>query len=124
MLELGDLSIRELARQDTSQSPWRRFRVLACVLLAGGIVSFLLALFFNVEKGFPGTAWMVILAGPLNARAFFPFSWAIPLGWLGLVLVWAHPIRPHVITGVATALGLALWLFAGWLIYMVGAWGA
>ena len=87
------------------------------------IISFLLALFFSADKGFPGTAWAYILAGPLTAGILHALHWSTPVGWLGLILVWAHPIRPHPLTGLATGLGLALWCFAGLVTYMRSAWG-
>jgi hypothetical protein len=124
MSDFSDMRTHHLARSDASHGPGRRFRVLFWSLIVGLLISFVAALIFSVEKGFPGTASSVIMAGPLTADEFDARSWSYPLGWLGLFLVWAHPIRPHPITRVATGLGLALWLFAGFNVNMRGAWGA
>jgi len=52
------------------------------------------------------------------------FHPSIGVGWLGLLLIPAHPWHPGAVTACATVLGLSLWLFAGFLAVMVAVWGA
>jgi hypothetical protein len=71
--------------------------------------------------------WASVMGGPVVGTAwgtapFYPVVFS--LGWLGLVFIAAHPIRPGVMTACVTLLGLALWLFAGFLTMMDAAWGA
>src|SRR5262245_11915290 len=117
MSDLSDMRISHLARGDAVQNPRRRFRVLLWSLLAAVIVSFMMALFFNAENGFPWTAWACIMAGPCMAGMFPALHWSTPMGWVGMLLIWAHPIRPNVLTGMATVLGVILWLIAGLVTY-------
>jgi hypothetical protein len=67
-----------------------------------------------------------IMSGPLIGTAWgiAEFHSAIYLGWLGLVLIPAHPARPCIATACVTVIGLSLWFFAGFLAIMVAAFGA
>jgi len=65
--------------------------------------------------------WLWLMGGPIIPTAcgitnLFP---VINLGWLGLLLIPAHPVRPCKATGCMTLFGLALWFFAGFLALMV-----
>jgi hypothetical protein len=71
-------------------------------------------LFAAVMGGaFTGTVW--------ELAAFHTF---ISLGWLGLLLVPAHPLRPGMLTASLTLLGFGLWFLAGFLSVIVAVWGA
>ncbi len=70
--------------------------------------------------------WCSLMGGPIVGTAWgmAEFHPSIMLGWLGLLLIPAHPIRPSLATGCVTAVGLFLWFFAGFLAMMVAVWGA
>jgi hypothetical protein len=70
--------------------------------------------------------WAAVLGGPIMGTVWdmITFHPAIGLGWLGLLMVPAHPLRPHWATGLVTAAGLTLWFFAGFVAVMVAVWGA
>jgi hypothetical protein len=57
----------------------------------------------------------VIMGGPIWASGAGLRYWFFDLGWIGLLLIPAHPIKPHVVTVFLTAIGLAFWFFAGFL---------
>jgi hypothetical protein len=67
--------------------------------------------------------WATVMGGPVVGTAWDMGS-GISLGWLGLLLIPAHPVRPSVATGCITLLGLALWFFAGFVTVVVAVWGA
>jgi hypothetical protein len=62
---------------------------------------------------FTGTVW--------GLAAFHAF---INVGWLGILLIPAHPFRPGLLTASLTILGFALWFFAGFVSVMAAVWGA
>lgn len=70
-------------------------------------------------------SWIVIMGGPIMS-----WVWAIrsvpiiELGWLGMCLIPAHPIRPHWATGLLTLIGLVLWFFAGFITIIAAVYGA
>jgi hypothetical protein len=70
--------------------------------------------------------WSSVMGGPVVGTAWgmAEFHPSISLGWLGLLLILAHPIRPSVTTGCVTVFGLSLWFFAAFLAMMVAVWGA
>jgi hypothetical protein len=70
--------------------------------------------------------WVSVLGGPVVGTAWgmADFHPSISLGWLGLLLIPAHPIRPSGATGCVTVFGLSLWFFAGFFAMMVAVWGA
>lgn len=46
------------------------------------------------------------------------------MGWLGALLALVHPIKPNVITGFVTIIGLILWFLSGfvalaWVVFNV-----
>ena len=66
------------------------------------------------------------MSGPIAGTVWemLEFHPSIGVGWLGLLLIPAHPWHPGAVTACATVLGLSLWLFAGFLAVMVAVWGA
>jgi hypothetical protein len=70
--------------------------------------------------------WAYVMSGPAAGTAWgmVDFHPSVGLGWLGLALALAHPLRPLPATGVVTALGLAVWFFSGFVAVMVAVWGA
>lgn len=70
-------------------------------------------------------AWAAVMGGPILGTAWGMTAYHPPvsLGWLGLLLIPAHPLRPHWATGILTAFGLAVWFFAGFAAVMVAVWG-
>jgi hypothetical protein len=70
--------------------------------------------------------WASVMGGPVAGTAWgiAEFHPSIMLGWLGLLLIPAHPMRPCAVTGCVTVVGLSLWFFAGFLAIMVAVWGA
>jgi hypothetical protein len=67
-----------------------------------------------------------VMTGPVIGTAWgmAEFHPAISLGWLGLLLIPAHPARPCIATGCVTSFGLALWFFSGFFAMMVAAFGS
>jgi len=70
--------------------------------------------------------WASVVGGPVVGTVWgmAKFHTGIQLGWLGLLLVPAHPIRPNVATGCGAVFGLVLWYYSGFLAMMVATWGA
>jgi hypothetical protein len=58
-------------------------------------------------------AWIVFLAGPLNPRLWEAVPLLAAVSLLLSPAILAHPIRPNLLTGVATTLALAVWFFSG-----------
>jgi len=64
--------------------------------------------------------WANVMGGPIAFTAQDPTGMpAILLGWLGLLLIPAHPCYPRPATACVTLLGFYLWFFAGFLWVMV-----
>ena len=72
------------------------------------------------------TTWEYVMGGPIIGTAWGmgDLFTAIPLGWLGLLLIPAHPCYPHRATACLTLLGFCLWFFAGFVAVMGAVWGA
>src|ERR1700719_2122928 len=51
--------------------------------------------------------WLIVMGGPIVGTAWgmAEFHPAILLGWLGLLMIPAHPCHPHPATGCVTLLG-------------------
>jgi hypothetical protein len=49
---------------------------------------------------------------------------AVCLGWLGLPALVAHPLRPNVLTGILTVVGVFFWFASGIVIMIMCVWGA
>ena len=105
----------------------RRLPVLAAGLALGSAF----ATWVAWECGFPSwglsdraQVWLWVMGGPIGGTALGMSYPAIPLGWVGLLLIPAHPCRSNVITACVTLLGFCLWYFAGFLAFMVAVWGA
>jgi hypothetical protein len=111
----------------------RRLMVLGSGIVAGGLC---LAL-YSVD-GMPSTwtfgqrteAWALMMTGPILSIVFgmeFPpplLGTLLLLAWLSLPAVFAHPVKPNVVTGGLTLLALFLWFSAGWLTMIWAVWGA
>lgn len=106
---------------------YRRLTVLGAGLALGAVFALLVAgPMMPSGTRFAGRVmvWFSVMGGPVVGTAwgiaqFVPLIW---LGWLGLVLIPAHPIRPSVATGWVSAIGFLLWFFAGFVAMMVAAW--
>jgi hypothetical protein len=72
------------------------------------------------------TTWLYVMGGPASgyAQEIGTVCVAIPLGWLGILLIPAHPCRPHPVTAGVTLLGFAMWYFAGFLAVIGAVYGA
>jgi hypothetical protein len=106
----------------------RRIKVLGIGLLLGVAFSLWTAgPVIPPDMGIADRAliWASVMGGPIVGTAWgmAEFHPIIGLGWLGLLLAPAHPIRPHAATGCLTAVGLALWFFSGFLAVLVAVWG-
>src|SRR5579859_7798583 len=55
--------------------------------------------------------WASVMSGPVVGTALGMAELCPPIavGWLGLLLIPAHPARPSVATGCVTVFGLSLW---------------
>ena len=107
----------------------RRLKVLGIGLLLGAAFSLWVAgpmMPSGMGLADRARVWAFVMGGPVVGTAWgmAEFHPSIGLGWVGLLLALAHPVRPHPATGCLTALGLALWFFAGFLAMMVATWGA
>jgi hypothetical protein len=71
-------------------------------------------------------AWAIVMGGPVVGTwwGMAGYHASVGIGWLGLFLIPAHPYRPHPATACVTFLGFAIWFFAGFVTFMVAAWGA
>jgi hypothetical protein len=95
-------------------------------LLALCLAASLLPASFDPQGGTLMWTWVVIVGGPvLDAfNGYADTSSVTALGWLGLLLIPAHPARPHWATGLVTAIGLLLWFFVGYFAALMALWGA
>jgi hypothetical protein len=68
--------------------------------------------------------WLSVMGGPILGTAWGMTTYhpIIGLGWLGLLLIPAHPIRPQPAIGCITVIGLVLWLLAGFWAVMVASY--
>jgi hypothetical protein len=75
-------------------------------------------------------AWALMLTGPIllivmgGGPVPDVVGGAVCLGWVALPALFAHPVRPNVLTGVITALGAFFWFTSGVIIMMMCVWGA
>jgi hypothetical protein len=107
----------------------RRLKVLGIGLLLGAAFALWVAgpmMPSGMDLADRALVWAHVMGGPIVGTAWgmAEFHPMIGLGWLGLFLAPAHPVRPHPVMGCLTVLGLALWFFAGFLAMMVAVWGA
>ncbi len=107
----------------------RKLKVLGIGLLLGGVFALLVAgpmMPTGMRLSDRALVWTSVMSGPIvgTVRSMVEFHPSIGLGWLGLLLMPAHPLRPNAGTGFVTVLGLFLWFFAGFMTVMVAAWGA
>ena len=98
----------------------RRLRVVGIGLLLGALFALWVAAAGMPPKG-RFQAWACVVGGPVLGTAWglAEFHTPICLGWLALLLIPAHPIRPSVGTGCLTVFGLVLWFFAGFVAILV-----
>jgi len=56
------------------------------------------------------------ILGPLSVFLVgsIPSYLLLSLGWIGFILMIAHPIRPNILTGIGAFVGTFLWLLSGW----------
>ncbi len=101
-----------------------RVKVLGIGMLLGAVFSFWMA--GPVMSSGMGVAdrslvWSSIMGGPVLGTIWgmIDFHPSISLGWLSMLLIPAHPVRPSVATGCVTAFGLLLWFFAGFVAVMI-----
>jgi hypothetical protein len=107
----------------------RRFKVLIIGLVLGVFFSLWVAgpmMPSGLPIGQRAWVWLYVMGGPIIGTAWgiSDFHLPINLGWLGLMLIPAHPLRPNFGTSCLTLFGLSLWYFAGFLAIMVAVWGA
>jgi hypothetical protein len=107
----------------------RRFKVLGIGLILGAVFALLVAgLMMPSEMRLLDRTlvWVSVMGGPIIGTAWgiSEFHPSINLGWLGLLLIPAHPLCPNTVTKCVTFLGLSLWFFAGFLTMMITVWGA
>jgi len=105
----------------------RRLPVLAAGLALGSVF----AAWVAGACGWPSwglaeraDAWLWVMGGPIVGTALGMSDATIVLGWVGLLLILAHPCRPNPATACVTLLGFCLWYFAGFIAFMLAAWGA
>src|ERR1700678_3117746 len=106
---------------------WKRVKVLGIGLVLGGMFALWVAgpmIGSHVPIAGRLNVWASVMGGPIMGTAWGMGRYvpAINFGWLGLLLVPWHPIRPSVGTGLLTAVGLLLWFFAGFAAIAVAFW--
>ncbi len=80
----------------------------------------------GMDLGNRSLAWVTVIGGPVVGTTWGMAEHhpVIGFGWLGFLMAFAHPVRPHWVTGVVTVAGLVAWLFAGFVTVIVAVWGA
>jgi hypothetical protein len=109
----------------------QRPKIIGPGLVIGSLLALCLAAWLLPPNfGFQGRelmwTWVAIMGGPVlgTSEIFGPFPWITGLGYLGLLLIPAHPTRPHGATGLVTVIGFLLWFLAGFYTALVGLYGA
>ena len=107
----------------------RRLSVLGIGLILGAAGSLWVAGIMmptNTSLAERLVTWVYVMGGPIMGTAWGmgDLFAVIPLGWLGLLLIPAHPCYPHPVTACFTLLGLCVWFFAGFCAVMAAVWGA
>jgi hypothetical protein len=106
----------------------RRLAVLGPGIVVGAIFALFVAgpMMPSIRAADRLLVFTSIMTGPVIGTAWgmAEFHPIISLGWLGLLLMPAHPVRPCIVNGCMTVFGLALWFFSGFLAMMVAAFGA
>lgn len=72
-----------------------------------------------------GLVWIAVMGGPVLGTIWGAAETHSPigLGWLGLILIPAHPARPCGLTACVTLFGFSLWFFAGFFMVGLALWG-
>jgi hypothetical protein len=107
----------------------KRWLVLGPGVLLGGLFA---AVFYLLELPSASSpldrflTWLEILSGPVYGTwlGLAMFHWLVLIGWCGLPLTMAHPIRPNAATAFLSLIGLVLWFGSGWVTIVVCVWGA
>jgi hypothetical protein len=108
------------------------------MVLCSGILAGALCLALYSVDGMPSAwtfgqqveAWALMMTGPalsvILVMEFPPpvLGALILVAWLSLPALFAHPVKPNVVTGALTLLALFLWFSAGWLTMICAVWGA
>ena len=75
--------------------------------------------------------WLLLMSGPFCLFEMGVKEVSRPfvepccgLGFIGMLLLFAHPIRPSLITAVWTILGFLLWFLASFVSVRAAVWGA
>ena len=107
----------------------RRLKVLGVGLLLGAAFALWVAgpmMPSSMPLAERAQVWASVMGGPIVGTAWgmAAFHSAIGLGWLGLLITLAHPLRPSLATAWLTLVGLGLWFFAGFVAMIAAVWGA
>lgn len=107
----------------------QRFSILVVGLALGAAFALGVASSVSTTTAIPLVnrvwVWLFIMGGPITGMSWgiTQFRPLIHVGWLGMLLIAAHPISPGVATAIATFFGFALWFFAGYYSVMIAAAG-
>jgi hypothetical protein len=107
----------------------KRLKVIGIGLVIGAIFSLFVAgvmMPWAMTVGDRIVVWAGVMSGPILGTAWemHPFHTFICLGWLGLILILAHPVYPKTATACITLVGLLLWFLVGFVEMMVAVNGA
>lgn len=123
--------IAAMQPQAPTHTPRQRLRIIGPGLALAALLALCLAALLLPPSSSPQglevmVIWVVIMGGPVfdTLKGLTNAPLLTALGWLGLLLIAAHPSRPHWATGLLTVIGLLLWFFAGLLSALVGLYGA
>lgn len=105
-----------------------RFKFIGIHLLFGAVLALIVAgPMMPTEMDFRGRSfvWISVMSGPVVGTEWGinDFRTPIVLGWLGLLLIPVHSLRPNVIMGCVSSLGFLLWFIIGFLTMMEAVWG-
>lgn len=111
-----------------------RFKVLALGIVTGALFSgccVIIQLPSSWSAGDKFVGWLWFMSGPFCLFEMGVFESHHPvvdacvkLGFLGMLLLPRHSIRPSAITAAVTILGFLLWFLASFIIVIMAVWGA
>jgi len=98
---------------------FQRFLALGIGLFGGALFALIVTFTFipsDVKFSDRLFSWAVVMCGPFAGTGWglLPHFWSFILpGWLGLLLIPLHAVRPNAQTFCATIFGFLMWYYSG-----------